>query len=334
MVSKTILAVMLVGAFGLLPVSAMTALDTGLEPVDKVEDRILAEADPVVDPAMDAVSRVQSAVDEVLSCQVLVKVPVIIFYGDIVDERTTNDQLRVQRVVTEVKEVVDVPILKTSTVTVWAPTGVLGFLEPVTKQVTEIVGYDQEEIVENHVVNVAVDLSWTERYVEWSEPHPVDVYLPMAAGAAFLTEGSVETVCDDVTVSQTMPHFGRNGHDYVHWHIGREMDSHEDGWHLRHYKVDTRLAEIEDLDRPMRACLLCPTVLWNDATIAVDDAIEGFVPTKDTAVPRSGETAPVQEAEPHTGSQVVLPASTMAFLAIVASALVAAGLIAYNRLRK
>lgn len=340
MVSKTIVAVMLVGAFGLLPVSAMTALDSGLEPVANLEERIQTEGDSVLNAI--PTDRVEAAVDELLSCQAVVRLPITLVYWDILDHRDQNTAFLAERELENVVDTIEIPIYETVTETVWAPSGLLGFLEPITKEVTRVTGYETKEVVEEVPVNLDVRLDWSEEYFDFSDPHNFEILLPVPVGLGFLGDGGIlDTRCNDETIYNAIPHFDADGHDGVAVYIGAESQAHHlDGWYMDVFSIDVAMAKGDDFQLPREGTLIAPSKLLT----RVDARIANFMANVDAELAQSLHereanahsvaVEPESEKETQSGSQMVIPASTMAFVAIVASALVAAGMLTYTRLRK
>lgn len=236
MVSKA----MLVLIVGLLPMANASLLvgsgnDVGIDPALELaeETRTLVDtvADETVAEATEAAERVVEAVDETLDCKLLVRVPITRHYGDFGETEVREHLFRTLRhfITYEYEEVT--PELGLD---------ILG--NPISGPTVSVpVEVDRE------TVHYIVKQTWEYTDVEWVESKTTDFYLPVTSAPLFTGKGSIENVCEDVTVVPSIPTFGKEGHDVVHWHFG--YNDHHHGYEYRHwgsYEVTVRQATDRD----------------------------------------------------------------------------------------
>lgn len=332
---------MLVTALAFVP-SGVALLDTTVSPqTSSSEAPVATPQGNELAPVYGAVDDAKELIDELLACQVLVKVPVTLVYADVLDTRDQHGAFLLDKELENVVDTINIPIYETVTETIWSPSGLLGFLQPITKEVTSIIGYDTEEITETIPVELAVRLDWTEEYLDFSDPHRLAIYLPLPVGLPFVDQGGVvETTCEEVDFYNKMPSFSRDGHDMLFVYIGTEkMAEHLDGWYMDFFTVDVSLATGDDFDLP-RGIAFCTSSLVARAEAEANAYMNGVDPEvarhmADPTQYKSEAEMAQDSVEVQGGEAITVPASTMGFLALVGSVVIAAvGLVAYKRLNK
>lgn len=326
MVSKTIVAVMLVSALAILPGSSALNADVEIpsldpSPATNVAVEGIAEVNAQVE-------KVKEQVDETLDCQLLAKVPVYVQYGDESDVRTSDRAFLTDRVFTTIAEV-QVPVYGSVTRTVLGQVGALDGAVPVTEEVTEIVGYETQEVVTTDTVTYRVDVTWDEQLMQWTQPEKHVFFMPVASAALFMDDGaSIEHVCEDVEVLDALPSFHRNGHDRVRWSIGWKWYA-EETWYMTDYDYTVREAKAADSHLPKRQA-------FNFCPVAVTEAIQShldeltFTPKTNNG-DQSGSDADVQTGE----AALVAPSSSFAMIGVlIAGVLALVGLVGYDQLKR
>ncbi len=365
-----ILAVMLVVAlFGVPTTAAFLPSTTGdggdLQDVvmnvqlpwfNEVTDAVLVDGSGVVDAATQTADDVATQVDanlEGLLCTKAVKVTRIGYGGKYTDERDGQySYLRTRDVVTS-ETIERVPVYRTVTKTVFEPARVLGLgldlgfeLEPVTKEVTELVRVDERVVPTIKKLDVAVDLKWTERYTQW-ERVVATGYVTLVVGSPLLATGQGELVdvCGDEPIRNRLPWFDRSGYDRF-----TTLRHPVDGWSTYVRDVSARVAGYSDYEslpwfgQDSRQCPLPALRLGEERSEQLQPTAVQWE-AQDRARQRLGEAAHVEvrddaDAAPASatpGTQVHVPATTglvlAAFLAVVATAIGLAGRYVVRRVR-
>ncbi|MEA3189891.1 MAG: hypothetical protein QOD77_473 [Thermoplasmata archaeon] len=159
----------------------------------------VAAANGAADTGIATVADAGAAVRRLL-CRDAVEVDFTWYGARVTDQRDlSGDFLVPYTIVDRVTRIV--PVYETVTEVVGGTaTSLFGLLEPVTREVTRIVGYELKETVREHTVDLAVTLAWRESYLEWGTYRDT-LYLGVVPGLPYLDSGAgaLVKVCDDQT---------------------------------------------------------------------------------------------------------------------------------------
>lgn len=296
---------------------------------ERVAGDLEADADAVVAPVL-----------EVLECQAAVRVPVAILWGDVTDERFESMDLAYARSVVTETVTGQVPIVETVEETVWEPGGLLGFLEPVTREVTRTVGYEDviERVEQDMDINVHVE--WHAEYIDF-DGMAFPVLLELPVGLDFLRDGTGDLVqaCEGDPVLSQVPSFpDRGDHDVYAVCLGCTQDDPDrhDGWYLEVLSAVPRLAAPDSNAVPVQAhnAMVCPT----DVLRAAEAAADGFATHFDGPLQDASEDPEEANAPSSSSGAAVSPSGASTATvgtagALGTLALLGAGLAAFRRLR-
>jgi hypothetical protein len=226
-------------SFNAAETSVPAAASAGLDSVGTDASLAAATAESAAAYGADALDPVHDA----LACALAVRVPVAIVWGDILASRERGADIG-EIVPVQILGTITTPVTRTVTETVWEPAGVLGFLPPVTREVTRIVGYEESPVVDVRDVPVEVHVEWQETY--WDHDgvwFPIQLALPV--GVPLLADGlgDIVRVCDGSAVLTAVPTFPNEGHD--HWGVcigcAAPDPSALDGWYVHVLSAVARL---------------------------------------------------------------------------------------------
>lgn len=207
------------------PGVAALSVDAPLAPFSENDLR-----DAPVAKAQDALGVVEAA----LTCQQAVEVPVAFIWGDITERRQHTTHVLEVREVSQVTQIIKLPIVETVMETV-PGTSLFGLVEPATREVQRVTGYDVQEVLETQDLALDVAVTWQEQYWDYDGAiTPVRLALPAGAGFLATGAGSIVDVCDGSVIHASMPEFANEGHDDWRVCIGCSSVQADrlDGWYV------------------------------------------------------------------------------------------------------
>lgn len=301
----------------------------------------LQDAEAPVETLDAEVQRATQPVADLVECRSAVRVPVSILWGDVTKERLEAMDLAFERTLVTETVTGQIPVFETVEETVWEPSGLLGFLEPITREVDQVVGY--EDIIDRveQDLDIDVHVEWKAEYIDFDGTEfPILLSLPV--GLDFLSDGTGDLVqaCEGETILPEVPEFpDRQGHDVYAVCIGctdQDPDRY-DGWYLEILSAVPRLAEPDSDAVPVelaRNAMICPLDVLRAAGATADDFADGF----DGPLPSDASSDEDETASTHASGTAVAPSGASAATvgsvgALGTLALLGAGLAAFRRLR-
>jgi hypothetical protein len=225
--------------------------------------------------APENVAETVATADELLDCKFLVKVPVTRYYGNYGEGLDVLNKYRVQR---------------THVVYGEAP----GAAELEVLGLASIGGIGQAPVVSTEKVNLIVEQTWTLKELELMETRSTDFYLPLATAPLFLGTGSIEQICYDIDIVESIPSFGRSGYDRVHIHIGN-YNHHHDWTTYHNHDVKVWEAREFELDTPMRYNQWIPQTILANTPIVLDQFMNIYdTPSESAPLEAGTETTEMQ----------------------------------------
>ena len=194
------------------------------------------------DDLLAGAGRLAAPVEDLLACQQAVRV-ILAWYGArITDTRLMEDDFLAPYGWTEAVQQ-QVPIVRTVTETLWSAGPLGGLLEPVTRTVQEVTGYETVTREVAHSVDLAVHASWRESHLDWATYRDTFL-LALPAGLPFVAtgEGALTTACGEEVLTH-VPDPDTSGVDVV---CAACTGQPEDGWAIDVLSVRATLADADD----------------------------------------------------------------------------------------
>lgn len=323
---------------GMMLVGALFASNAAAEPLVTVDAGTLLGAAPeftglsgTPELVLDAlVEELPTApVEQLLECTLAVELPVTWWGGNAVASETHGLDV-VVAVETALEHVTQlVPVMGTVQETVWQPSGLLGGLPAITRDVTGVVGYEEVVVeTESEILDYNVVIEWKETQIAWTAfDETLLLALPIGLPFADDGRGSLVTACEGQSVLTALPAF-RNTDDFDYVKIawgGSDRGDHT-GWYMHVLDVDVSLADADDAGKERferTGHLLCPTDLIRNADAKLADLqtaiLRGDVPVPESAI--TGSDAPPADAETQSvqGAAVGVNLLGIALAALVAA---------------
>lgn len=296
---------------------------------------------PEVAGAVDAVQSAAQPVVDLLTCRQAVQLDLVWYGAKATDRRSGSGEfLAPYAFVDTVTR--QVPIVQTTTETVWsAAGGLLGLLEPVTRTVTKVTGYETKTVTQAHSVDLAVAVDYNEDYLTWAT-YQDTVLVNLPVGLPFVLDGTgvQTTVCDpDALILDYVPDPDATQVDYVCTACSEQP---ADGWMLRILSLQARLANAGDYATLDWGCgfIVAPGDLLAQVRAKADGmgitAADDLLQDQQRLQANLPADAPAEPMAPQTGTVTHVPASTAAVVgsafALGAAALAACGLALWRRL--
>lgn len=363
MVPKTLLTMMLVAALAAAPTAladpvpgddpnrlyeeTQKTVDEAATEAGQEADRLLGEAGEAADDATGAAGEAadqarraaegvqetaDGAVDDVaalLECRTAVLLTLEVWGGTVTDERDRSAEFLDAVDVTTESFTRTVPVYETVEETLWQAGGLLGALEPITREVQRLVGHEEITYATELPIDFAVSLDWHEEYIEWDHlTADVHVTLPAAISAGVLDDGQTQMVCDpEAVVHNVVPTFRPGDYDIY------SVLEPTDGWYWELLSLDVRLATTEDYEelpwRTSSGTSICPAALLARAHAEAeasgatgDDALaqqaaREAAGLEDQLEPERSEFEPTPHSTGGTTVGFHVPAGTLATLAVL-----------------
>ncbi len=257
-----------VSPFGTRDETGMETLVPGTGPATTQD---LAAPHAILDAAAAAqgtAAALQDTALGLLNCREAVRLDLHWWGGTLLDSRDGAADLRAPKTAVVATLVAEVPVYATVTEVVWQPAGLLaGLLDPVTRDVTRLVGYETTVTEVARDVDLAVHLEWHEDYVAWT-PEVDTLYLALPVGLPFLAtgEGSLVTACEGQAILDHVPAPDAGAYDFY------SFMPMADGWYAHLLSLEVALARPDQMGLPFldaEGWTICPTDILAQAEVAV-----------------------------------------------------------------